>query len=125
MAAGTDAAALKVMDSSASSDLRGTVFDIERCAIYDGPGIRTVVFLKGCPLRCLWCANPESQRRAPELMFYEKDCNLCGRCIPACPERALSLGSEKCLSIDGGLCTNRGACCDVCPPRVIRVVGSQ
>ncbi|HSD09716.1 MAG TPA: glycyl-radical enzyme activating protein [Candidatus Binatia bacterium] len=106
-------------------ELRGTVFDIERCAIHDGPGIRTLVFLKGCPLRCLWCANPESQRRAPELMFHEKDCDLCGRCIPLCPEHALSIGTGQALAIDWALCTNCGACCDVCPSRAVRIVGRQ
>ena len=106
-----------------AAELKGTVFDIERCAIHDGPGIRTLVFLKGCPLRCLWCANPESQRRAPELMFHEKDCTPCGRCIPACPEHALSIGPDEALSIEWARCTNCGACCDVCPPRALRMAG--
>ncbi len=74
--------------SAAVAGIKGTVFDIERCAVHDGPGIRTLVFMKGCPLRCLWCANPESQRRVPELMFHERECRPCGRCVPACPEHA-------------------------------------
>lgn len=101
------------------------MFDIEHCAIYDGPGIRTLVFLKGCPLRCLWCANPESQRRAPELMFNEKDCTSCERCISACPEHALSSSGDEVLSINWTACTDCGLCCQVCPPQALRMAGKD
>jgi pyruvate formate lyase activating enzyme len=116
---------MSMRSDATSVELTGTVFDIERCAIYDGPGIRTLVFLKGCPLRCLWCANPESQRRAPELMFHEKDCSPCGRCVPACPEHALSIGADEKPSIEWALCTNCGACSDVCVPRALRMAGRE
>lgn len=61
------------------------IFDIQRFSLHDGPGIRTTVFFKGCPLRCLWCHNPESQKREPELMFYREKCVGCGACRAVCP----------------------------------------
>lgn len=66
--------------------LSGIVFDIERFSTHDGPGIRTVVFLKGCPLRCQWCASPESQSPAPQMGFLSEICAGCGRCIDPCPQ---------------------------------------
>ncbi len=62
----------------------GRVFNIQRYSLHDGPGIRTTVFLKGCPLRCLWCANPESIKPDPELGFQSTRCTLCGDCVQAC-----------------------------------------
>ena len=68
----------------------GTVFNIQHYCIHDGPGIRTNVFVKGCPLRCLWCANPESQAGAPQLMYLADKCTGCGQCIQTCPQKAVS-----------------------------------
>ena len=65
----------------------GAVFDVRRFSLHDGPGIRTTVFLKGCPLRCLWCHNPESWRREPEILFLPEKCFGCGRCLAACPRQ--------------------------------------
>ena len=64
-------------------------FDIKRYALHDGPNIRTTVFFKGCPLRCAWCQNPESQARAPQLMLYPDLCMRCGACAEACPTTAI------------------------------------
>lgn len=81
----------------------GTVFDIMKYAIHDGPGIRTVVFLKGCPLRCWWCHNPESQAPGPELMLNPDRCISCGECLTVCP-----------TGTDPTLCTDCLRCVDVC-----------
>ena len=63
----------------------GTVFNIQRFSLFDGPGVRTVVFLKGCPLRCKWCHNPEGLSRAPQIMYNAKRCIGCGECVNVCP----------------------------------------
>ena len=69
----------------------GIIFNIQGYCIHDGPGIRTSVFLKGCPLRCLWCQNPESHSFYPELLFVEEKCAGCGRCVQVCPEKAIRM----------------------------------
>ena len=80
----------------------GRVFDIQRFSIYDGPGIRTAVFFKGCPLRCAWCHNPESQRPSPELLFYAHKCVGCGKC------------AALCANTHTPACTGCGRCVSVC-----------
>ena len=65
----------------------GTIFDIQRFSIHDGPGIRTTVFMKGCPLRCIWCHNPEGQSASPQLSFQPEKCIGCGYCFRVCPEQ--------------------------------------
>jgi len=91
----------------------GLVFDIERSSTVDGPGIRTVVFLKGCPLRCSWCQNPESQKQFPEIRWHAEKCIGCRACIEACPNSAISV-SEGRLVTDRTICKNCGICADVC-----------
>lgn len=94
------------------------VMEIERFALHDGPGIRSVVFLQGCPLRCPWCANPESQPLCPQLMHAGKSCTLCGSCAAACPEQAITL-SDSAFHIDRGRCRRCGACVNACPNRAL------
>jgi pyruvate formate lyase activating enzyme len=79
----------------ADPDLTGTIFNIQRFSIHDGPGIRTTVFLKGCNLRCHWCHNPESQRMAPEVEFFPEKCIACGACADTCPQGAQRLESNQ------------------------------
>lgn len=87
----------------------GCVFDIQRFSIHDGPGIRTIVFLKGCPLHCRWCCNPESMRPEPELLFNPGLCIGCGQCRRVCPAGALGDAG-----VDRGRCTGCGACVEEC-----------
>jgi pyruvate formate lyase activating enzyme len=102
----------------------GFVFEIKRYAVDDGPGIRSTVFLKGCPLRCLWCHNPEGQILKPELMYRKNKCIGCQECSQVCPEGALT-SSKKLISIDRRLCTLCGTCQGKCPNGAIEVVGKK
>ena len=79
---------------------QGIVFNIQRYSIHDGPGIRTTVFLKGCPLRCFWCQNPESQKKEPEILLFEDNCTLCGKCMDQCPNQALRYRLKGCRTAD-------------------------
>lgn len=98
--------------SNVKFDQEGVVFDIQRYSIHDGPGIRTIVFLKGCPLSCLWCCNPESQVMKPVVMFQKKSCVECGRCIKACAIGAISFSNPT--FVDREKCVSCGKCVDVC-----------
>lgn len=95
-------------------DMNGCIFNIQRYSLHDGPGIRTVVFMKGCPLRCVWCANPEGQVEHPELMFDRRICIKCGRCAQACPNGATTLLNGE-VVIDREICKGEGECVKVCP----------
>ncbi len=98
---------------------RGVIFDIKRFATDDGPGIRTTVFLKGCPLACVWCHNPEAIRAGQELMCHPDRCIGCGACTAACPNKAISRMPE----INRGRCTACGRCVASCPATALRMVG--
>jgi len=105
--------------------MSGVVFDIQRYSLQDGPGLRTIVFFKGCPLRCAWCSNPESQRPKPQL-FYDGDrCTLCLTCVPVCPTGALTSVGPGSLSYDLTLCTQCGACVSVCPNSARSITGRE
>jgi pyruvate formate lyase activating enzyme len=90
----------------------GTVFDIKKYSINDGPGIRTTVFFSGCPLSCLWCHNPESISYVPELLYRKGRCLMCGACVEVCPEEAIHMESDRFASVitDRAICT----CCETC-----------
>jgi len=94
--------------------MKGIIFNIERYAIHDGPGIRTLVFLKGCPLRCLWCANPESQCIFPQLIYFSNKCTGCGSCILVCPNEAIKVDKGK-IIMEWDKCKNCLKCVEVCP----------
>ena len=98
------------------------IFDIKRYAINDGPGIRIVIFMKGCNLNCAWCHNPESISTGTERMYAPAKCILCGTCVEACPEKALTLTPEGIIT-DLELCKTHGRCADVCPTKAIELSG--
>ena len=97
------------------------IFDIHPFALDDGPGIRTTVFFKGCPLSCLWCHNPESMKSGREIAFYPELCIKCGDCKTVCREDAISL--ERADRIIRDRCTACGRCAEECPTRALRIVG--
>lgn len=100
------------------------IFDIQRFSVHDGPGIRTTVFFKGCPLRCAWCANPESQDPRPQLLLRDQRCTACGKCREACPERAIFFRNGK-RSIDWRKCTQCLLCVAACETGALSAVGRE
>ena len=105
-----------------ASDPRGVIFNVQHYSIHDGPGIRTTVFLKGCPLRCLWCQNPESQVVHPELFFNAERCQGCGKCVQVCPEHAIEIVDGKSRT-NRALCKTSGECAQVCPNDARNIMG--
>lgn len=106
----------------------GTIFNIQKYSVHDGPGIRTIVFLKGCPLSCQWCSNPESQSIRPQPAYNQGRClgaGACDRCVLACPHGALGKGQDNCLSINREACRACASldCAAACPSRGIIVYG--
>ncbi|MBI5582145.1 MAG: glycyl-radical enzyme activating protein [Deltaproteobacteria bacterium] len=100
----------------------GVIFDIEHYAIHDGPGIRTTVFMKGCPLKCRWCANPESQNTQPEILYNRNLCTLCGECVQACPTGSISIVAGQRL-LDRRSCDACSRCVDVCQQDALEICG--
>lgn len=99
------------------------IFNIQRFSTHDGPGIRTTVFFKGCPLACAWCHNPESQAFEPELMVDADRCVSCGACIAACPEHVIARDDEGAVVTDRARCTACGACADACSEGLREIAG--
>lgn len=96
------------------------ITDVQKFCVHDGPGLRTTVFFKGCPLRCIWCQNPETQSAKRELMFFEDACIGCGACVAACPHYAIRL-----QNINAERCVVCGTCVSVCCAKARRISGKQ
>jgi pyruvate formate lyase activating enzyme len=105
-----------------SESQKGLIFEIQKMSTEDGPGIRTTVFFKQCPLRCVWCHNPESINKKPAIMWYKIKCIGCKSCIEACTEKALHF-DDKGLHINRDRCTACGKCVDECPSTALRKLG--
>lgn len=112
------------------SEKYGVIFNIQKFSINDGPGIRTVVFFKGCPLRCTWCANPESQESGLQILWDEKKCLHCNTCVKSCPTLAVKnldgkifVDHKKCS--DAGVCFERGICIEKCPAHALKPEGER
>lgn len=106
----------------------GLIFNIQRYSVHDGPGIRTIVFLKGCPLACRWCSNPESQHRGPELAYNANKCigvSECGLCLEACRQGAVQTDGDGKITIDRQLCQACFRCAGVCPANALHVFGKH
>jgi len=109
-----------------NSENRVLIFNIQKFSLHDGSGIRTLVFLKGCPLRCGWCSNPEGQSYLPELAFTEAKCigiKECDRCRQVCRTGAIQESDNGKVTIDRKLCTDCGECVDACPARALELFG--
>ena len=107
-----------------SKRVQGLIFDIQRFSLHDGPGIRTIVFFKGCPLKCVWCSNPESQKFPREIMFNASKCIDCGTCIDVCPQNAIKEDNQN-YRVDTELCDLCGMCCDECPTQALQWSGKH
>ncbi len=103
--------------------MKGTILNIQRFCTDDGPGIRTTVFLKGFPLRCAWCHNPESQARQSEILYNKNKCVPCGRCVEVCPQKCHSV--EKDHSFARRSCIGCGTCAEVCPAKALELYGKS
>lgn len=106
--------------------VKGNVLRIEKTSIHDGEGLRTVVFLKGCPLKCLWCSTPESQDTCPEIGYIKDKCTLCGECVSVCPQKALSVDEKKeRVLIDRVRCDGCMLCVKKCPSSALKGYGAR
>ena len=100
----------------------GIIFNIQKFCLHDGDGIRTCVFLKGCPLRCIWCHNPESLDKAPNLSFNKQKCSSCGRCLLVCSARTIENGN---LKIEREKCVKCGKCAETCLNDANEIIGKE
>lgn len=104
--------------------IKAKIFEIKRFAVHDGDGIRTTVFFKGCPLKCVWCHNPEGIDFKPQLAYYQNKCISCGECARICPSGAHAI-SEKGHIFDRCLCLSCGKCADICLGNALMLYGKS
>ncbi|KYH29508.1 MULTISPECIES: glycyl-radical enzyme activating protein [Clostridium] len=102
---------------------KGVIFDIQRYSVHDGPGIRTILFIKGCPLSCIWCSNPESQCIEPQIMFFSKNCIGCERCYEVCGKGAIDFNLPSRINKDK--CVKCGKCVEVCYAEALNMTGNE
>jgi pyruvate formate lyase activating enzyme len=102
----------------------GIIFDIMRYAIHDGPGVRTTIFMKGCPLQCWWCHNPEGISSTNDLAYFDYKCIGCKTCVNVCPTKAITFNRDKHF-IDRNTCTKCGVCADTCPTGALKIIGRK
>jgi pyruvate formate lyase activating enzyme len=102
--------------------MQATIFDIQRYSIHDGEGIRTLFFLKGCPLSCIWCSNPESQQISPELVCYQEKCINCNNCIKNCSTGAIARINNR-ITVDKKLCSLCRICVEYCYADALKMFG--
>lgn len=100
----------------------GTIFNIQKFSVHDGPGIRTVVFFKGCPLRCKWCSNPESQLHKIQILWDKKSCVGCHHCVEVCPTQSISIKDDS-IIIHHQTCSSCLRCANECPGKALRIEG--
>ncbi len=100
------------------------VLNVSRMTVHNGPGIRTLILFKGCPLRCVWCSTPESQKSGPEVAVYPEKCIHCDQCLPVCPVNAINLTDET-VSIDRAKCDGCGECAKVCYSEALKLLGQE
>jgi pyruvate formate lyase activating enzyme len=110
-------------DSSSRPPCRGWIWDIKKYALHDGPGIRTTVFFKGCPLTCLWCCNPESHGFGPDLVWIKERCLACDLCLEACPYGSIHVDAAGRRRVDERSCDHCGLCARRCPGDAMTVTG--
>ncbi len=102
----------------------GIVTNIQRYSLHDGPGLRTNVFLKGCGLHCSWCSNPEAIQPQQEIAFFHQNCFLCGECVSACPESAITINDQH-IHRDRLRCNQCGWCVEICPSNAFSFIGRE
>jgi len=102
---------------------RGWIWDVKKYSLHDGPGIRTTVCFKGCPLACVWCCNPESQLAGPEVVWFKEKCLACGACAAACPHAAVSVDGSGRRQVDRKACDYCGLCVLRCPGEAMNLTG--
>ncbi|MBI9046788.1 MAG: glycyl-radical enzyme activating protein [Anaerolineaceae bacterium] len=111
------------MRDQTAENLNGVVLEIQRLSTEDGPGIRTTVFMKGCPMHCIWCHNPESIETSPQIQWIESRCIGCQSCLSVCQQTALQSNAEGIL-IDRQKCLKCGSCAIACPTNALELLGT-